>query len=246
FLDRSGWWRNLVRPQSGYIQPRRADGSWPPFDPSSDDEFVEGSGAQYLWMVPFDPAGLIAALGGRDAATRRLDAFFRTPAGDWAVTKAGPLHAELDNEPSIASPWLYNFVGQPWQTQAAVRAAMRRIWTNRPEGISGNDDLGEMSSWYVWSALGLYPLYPGRAELVIGSPLFPAATIDRPGGRIVIRGPQAAADAPYVHALRVNGRASDRAWLPAGFVATGGTLDFTLGTEPDRRWASRTTPPSFR
>src|SRR3546814_6056519 len=71
----------------------------------------------------------------------------------WAVTKSGPLHAELDNEPSIASPWLYNFVGQPWQTQAIVRAAMRRIWTNSPSGISGNDDLGAMSSWYVWSAL---------------------------------------------------------------------------------------------
>src|SRR3546814_2108568 len=69
------------------------------------------------------------------------------------VTKSGPLHAELDNEPSIASPWLYNFVGQPWQTQAIVRAAMRRIWTNSPSGISGNDDLGAMSSWYVWSAL---------------------------------------------------------------------------------------------
>src|SRR3546814_16151933 len=88
-------------------------------------------------MVPFDPAGLIEKLGGQEAATRRLDAFFRTPTGGWAVTKSGPLHAELDNEPSIASPWLYNFVGQPWQTQAIVRAAMRRIWTNSPSGISG-------------------------------------------------------------------------------------------------------------
>ena len=180
FLDRSGWWRNLVRPQSGYIQPRRADGSWPAFDPASDDEFVEGSGAQYRWMVPFDPAGLFAALGGRDKALAALDGFFREPDGRWAVTKAGPLHAELDNEPSIAAPWLYDFAGSPWKTQGAVREAMRRIWTNSPNGISGNDDLGEMSSWYVWSAMGLYPLYPGRADLVIGSPLFPEIRIDRP------------------------------------------------------------------
>lgn len=249
FLERAGWWRNLFNPMAtahgGYIRPRKADGSWPPFDPAADDEFVEGSGAQYLWMVPFDPAGLIDALGGRDAFTRRLDDFFQTPTGAWAVTKSGPLHAELDNEPSIASPWLYLFAGQPWKTQATVRAAMRRIWTNTPQGISGNDDLGEMSSWYVWSALGLYPLYPGRAELVIGSPLFPGATIERANGRIVIRASGAAPDAPYVRALRVNGRTSDDAWLPADFVTHGGRLDFTLAKNPGRTWAIKTPPPSF-
>jgi predicted alpha-1,2-mannosidase len=249
FRKRSGWWRNLFNPEAtaegGYIQPRNADGSWPDFDPASHEEFVEGSGAQYLWMVPFDPAGLIEKLGGKEAAARRLDAFFHTPDGGWAVTKSGPLHAELDNEPSIASPWLYNFVGQPWKTQETVRAAMRQIWTNSPDGISGNDDLGQMSSWYVWSALGLYPLYPGRSELVIGSPLFPAATIERPGARIEIRASGAAPDAPYVQALKVNGKPSDRAWLPADFVAKGGTLAFTLGKTPNREWASGTTPPSF-
>ncbi|WP_404338093.1 GH92 family glycosyl hydrolase [Sphingomonas sp. MMS12-HWE2-04] len=249
FLQRSGWWRNLFNPaatpEGGYIQPRNADGSWPAFDPASDEEFVEGSGAQYLWMVPFDPAGLIAALGGRDAAARRLDEFFRQPDGAWAVTKSGALHAEMDNEPSIASPWLYLFVSQPWKTQETVRAAMRQIWTNTPQGISGNDDLGQMSSWYVWSALGLYPLYPGRAELVVGSPLFPGATIERPGRRIVIRARDASAAAPYVQSLRVNGRARDRAWLPAGFVARGGTLDFTLSQQADHRWATAAPPPSF-
>ncbi|HZU50512.1 MAG TPA: GH92 family glycosyl hydrolase, partial [Sphingomicrobium sp.] len=109
FLDRSGWWRNLVKPHSGYIEPRAADGAWPAFDPASDDEFVEGSGAQYRWMVPFDAAGLFEAIGGRDKALAALDAFFHQPDGGWAVTKAGPLHAELDNEPSIGSPWLYDF-----------------------------------------------------------------------------------------------------------------------------------------
>ncbi|GAA4769678.1 GH92 family glycosyl hydrolase [Stakelama sediminis] len=249
FLRRSGWWRNLFNPkataQGGYIQQRNADGSWTQFDPASDDGFVEGSGAQYLWMVPFDPAGLAKALGGKQAMAARLDAFFRTPDGKWAVTKSGPLHAELDNEPSVGSPWLYNFVGQPWKTQATVRAAMRQIWTNQPDGISGNDDLGEMSSWYVWSALGLYPLYPGRAELIVGSPLFPSATIDRPDGRIEIQADGAAPDSPYVQALKVNGASSDRAWLPASFVAKGGTLHFTLGKMPDKQWGSSFLPPSF-
>ena len=249
FRERSGWWRNLFNPQAtpegGYLQPRNADGSWPAFDPASDEGFVEGSGAQYLWMVPFDPAGLIEKLGGAQVAAQRLDAFFRTPDGGWAVTKSGPLHAELDNEPSIAAPWLYNFVGQPWKTQDTVRAAMRQIWTNTPQGISGNDDLGQMSSWYVWSALGLYPVYPGRAELAIGSPLFPQVVIERPGARIEIRARNAAPDAPYVQSLQVDGKASDQAWLTADFVKRGGTLEFDLGKAPDQHWGTQALPPSF-
>ncbi|WP_313144855.1 GH92 family glycosyl hydrolase [Stenotrophomonas sp.] len=248
FRERSGWWRNLYNPkataQQGYIQPRNADGSWPAFDPAADDGFVEGSGAQYLWMVPFDPAGLFEALGGREASIARLDAFFRKPDGAWAVTKSGPLHAELDNEPSIAAPWLYNFLGQPWKTQETVRQAMRQIWTNTPEGMPGNDDLGQMSSWYVWSALGLYPVYPGRADLVIGSPLFTEAVITRPGAKIVLRARGAAMDAPYVQSLQVDGKASNASWLPASFVQRGGTLDFELGSTKNEQWGAQDVPPS--
>jgi len=247
FLERSGWWRNLFNPRSGYIQPRNADGSWPAFDPASDDEFVEGSGAVYRWMVPFDPAGLFEALGGREKALASLDAFFHDADGKWAVTKAGPLHPELDNEPSVASPWLYDFAGAPWKTQGAVRAAMRQIWTNSPNGISGNDDLGEMSSWYVWSAMGLYPLYPGRADLVVGSPLFPEIRVDRPGAPIHIVADGAAADAAYVHALSVNGRPTSRPWLPEDFIRRGGELRFSLSATPDENWgaAPADAPPSY-
>jgi predicted alpha-1,2-mannosidase len=246
-LKRSGWWRNLVPPQSAYIQPRRSDGSWPDFDPASDDEFVEGSGAQYRWMVPFDPAGLFEALGGRDKAIAALDGFFRNSNGTWAVTKAGPLHAELDNEPSIASPWLYDFAGEPWKTQGVVREAMRRIWTNSPSGISGNDDLGEMSSWYVWSAMGFYPLYPGRSDLVIGSPLFPEIRIDRPGAAIRIVAAGAAGNAPYVQSLSVDGRATTRPWLGDDFVKHGGEVRYSLSSTPDEHWGSapKDAPPSY-
>ena len=247
FLERSGWWRNLVPPGSAYIQPRRADGSWPSFDPASDDEFVEGSGAQYRWMVPFDPEGLFETLGGRAKALGELDRFFRDSNGHWAVTKAGPLHSELDNEPSIASPWLYDFAGAPWKTQAVVREAMRQIWTNSPNGISGNDDLGEMSSWYVWAAMGLYPLYPGRADLVVGSPLFPDVRIERGGTPIRILATGAAGDAPYVHGLSINGRPAYRPWLGEDFVRHGGELRFSLSSIPDENWGSAPgdAPPSY-
>ena len=253
FQNRAGWWRNLFNPdatpEGGYIQPRNADGSWKPvdFNVENDDDYVEGSGAQYLWMVPFDPAGLFAEMGGNEKAAARMDRFFYNPDGSLAVTKSGGSHAELDNEPSIASPWLYDFVGQPWKTQEVVRAAMKQIWTDAPNGISGNDDLGEMSSWYVWAALGMYPLYPGRAELVLGSPLFEDVTINGGGVRTTIHAKGAGMDAPYIASLSVNGKPDAHAWLPASFATTGGRLDFTLSKTAQKSWGAKPqdAPPSF-
>ncbi len=250
FRARAGWWRNLFNPnaapEGGYIQPRNADGTWKSvdFDVENDDDYVEGSGAQYLWMVPFDPAGLFEALGGVEKASARMDRFFYNPDGSLAVTKSGYSHAELDNEPSIASPWLYDFAGAPWKTQEIVRAAMNRIWTNAPNGISGNDDLGEMSSWYVWAALGMYPLYPGRADLALGSPLFDDAFVSRPGGTLAIHN-SGATGAPYVAMLVVDGKRRDAPWLPASFVLKGGSLDYTLSRAPNKAWGRDNPPPSF-
>lgn len=251
FLERAGHWRHLFNPHAtvggGYIQNRNADGSWPTFDPASDAGFVEGSAAQYLWMVPFDVRGLFDALGGNDRASERLDAFFHDEDGEWALTGLGGLHAEMDNEPSLAAPWLYAYAGQPWKTQATVRAVLDTLWHATPDGIPGNDDLGEMSAWYVWSALGLYPLWPGRADLVLASPLFAHAAIHRAGGDIVIDAPDAGAARPYVQALRVDGAATMRAWLPAAFVAHGGVLRFDLSPAPRRDWggAPADAPPAF-
>ncbi|MBS1802426.1 MAG: GH92 family glycosyl hydrolase [Acidobacteria bacterium] len=251
FLERAQYWKNIFNPQAtpdgGYIQNRNADGSWPKFDPASDEGFVEGSAAQYLWMVPFNAKGLFTMLGGMDKASERLNAFFYNPDGSLAVTKSGGLHAELDNEPSIETPWLFDFLGQPWKTQEAVRKVLNTIWTNSPKGMPGNDDLGEMSSWYVWSAIGMYPEIPGRAELVLGSPLFSKVTIHRPGRDIVINASGAGTSSPYVQALKVNGQNWTKTWLPESFVERGGTVDFNLTGTPDKRWgtAPEDAPPSF-
>ena len=251
FLRRAGHWRNLFNPDAtpdgGYIQNRNADGSWPPFDPASDDGFAEGSGAQYLWMVPFDARGLFDALGGNEQATGRLDALFHDEDGAWALTGLGGLHVEMDNEPSVAAPWLYVYAGQAWKTQATVREVMNTLWSDAPDGIPGNDDLGAMSSWYVWSALGLYPLLPGRAELVLGSPLFSRAKIRRSAGDIVIDATGAGTDAAYVRALAVDAKPSTRAWLPASFIEHGGHLQFELSATPDRAWggAASDAPPTY-
>lgn len=251
FLVRAQYWKNIFNPQAtpdgGYIQNRNADGSWPKFDPASDEGFVEGSAAQYLWMVPFNEKGLFTLLGGPEKASQRLNAFFYNPDGSLAVTKAGGLHAELDNEPSIETPWLFDFLGQPWKTQEAVRKVLNTIWTDSPNGMPGNDDLGEMSSWYVWSAIGMYPEIPGRAELVLGSPLFSKITLHRPSKDIVITADGAGTHAPYVHGLKVNGKAWSKTWLPESFVEQGGAIDFELSGTPDKTWgaAAEAAPPSF-
>lgn len=254
FAERSQWWQNnfniAADPGGGYIANRKADGSWVTgFTPATGNGFVEGTAAQYTWMVQHDPAGLFAAMGGRDKALERLDTFFHDADGGWAFTGSGGDKSELDNEPSINVPYLYDYAGAPYKAQETVRAAMTRLWSTKPEGIPGNDDLGEMSSWYVFAALGMYPQVPSRAELTLASPLFPRIEIDRPGRRdIEIRAAGAAADAPYVRSLRVDGRTAERPWLPASFVRDGGTLDYTLSGTPDKTWGSdeNAAPPSFR
>ncbi|MDQ6647661.1 MAG: GH92 family glycosyl hydrolase [Pseudomonadota bacterium] len=251
FLKRAGYWRNLFNPKAtpagGYIQNRNADGSWPAFTPDTDDGFVEGSAAVYLWMVPYDVHGLFDTLGGKAIATKRLDTFFHTPDGKWALTNAGPLHAELNNEPSVATPWLYDYTGQPWKTQEAVRIVTNTIWKNAPDGIPGNDDLGEMSSWYVWAALGMYPEIPGRAELVLGSPLFPHAVVHGSGGDVTIEAAGASASTPFVQSLTVDGKPHDQPWLTPALVEHGGTLHYTLGSKANMSWGvgDGGEPPSF-
>ncbi len=251
FLVRAQYWKNIFNPQAtpegGYIQNRNADGAWPKFDPASDEGFVEGSAAQYLWMVPFNEKGLFTMLGGMDKASQRLNAFFYNPDGSLAVTESGGLHAELNNEPSIETPWLFDFLGQPWKTQEAVRKVLNTIWTNSPKGMPGNDDLGEMSSWYVWSAMGMYPEIPGRAELVLGSPLFSKILIHRPSGDILVRASGAATDSPYVKNAKVNGQVWTKTWLPQSFAEHGGTIEFELSASPNKSWGieAEDAPPSF-
>jgi predicted alpha-1,2-mannosidase len=266
FLERAQYWKNIwnphATPEGGYMMNRNADGSWPtlqsdedddndqtpkPFTPATGAGFVEGSAAQYVWMVPFNVAGLFEQMGGVDKATSRLDRFFYNDDLSPAVTNAGPLHAELNNEPSIETPWLYLFAHKPWKTQQLVREVLNTIWTNTPAGIPGNDDLGEMSSWCVFASMGLYPEIPGRAELVIGSPLFPEIVVHRTGGDLRITAPNAATHSPYVQRLLVNGNASTRTFLSESLTLHGGTLHFVLASTPDKTWGTRTgdAPPSF-
>ncbi|WP_411087239.1 GH92 family glycosyl hydrolase [Streptomyces sp. 061-3] len=247
FKERGGWWRNVFNSTAtdgagttGYIQARNVDGSWvTPFNPGSDLGFAQGTSATYTWMVPQDVQGLAEAMGGRDRAAQRLDAFFHKADGSWSVKGGDALRYDPTNEPGIHAPWLYNALGQPWKTQATVRQILDTVYGTGPGGLPGNDDLGTMSAWYVFSALGLYPQTPGSATMLLGVPLFPDALIDRAHGRdITIGAPDADAAHPYIDAVEVNGRSSDRSWADSGLVTRGGSLTYRLAGQPNTGWAT--------
>lgn len=245
FMQRAQNWRKLFNPATGYLEPRYQDGSFSAtYDPNSDTGWVEGSGTQYTWMVPFNLRGLFDALGGNAVAVRRLNAFF-------TELDAGPTspYAFLGNEPTLETPWEYDYAGAPYRTQQVVRQAINTLYTTGPIGLPGNDDLGEMSAWYIFSALGMYPETPGTANLVLASPLFPQIIIHRGSGQtLVINAPGASANVYYVQSLKVNGQVSSRPWLDPSFIIGDGTLDYTLSSTPNTAWgaAPADAPPSYQ
>ncbi|GAA3833049.1 GH92 family glycosyl hydrolase [Streptomyces coacervatus] len=240
FSERGAYWRNVFDPGTGYIQARKLDGSWvTPFNPGSDLGFAQGTSATYTWMVPQDVQGLAAAMDGREAAAIRLDGFFHKADGSWSVRGGDALRYDPTNEPGIHAPWLYNALGQPWKTQATVRQILDTVYGTGPSGLPGNDDLGTMSAWYVFSALGIYPQTPGTAKLLLGAPVFPSAVIDRPGRKdLVITAPDADDMHIYVDSVRLDGRALQQSWTGAGPTVSGGRLDFRLTEQPNTQWAT--------
>ncbi|MGW7419038.1 GH92 family glycosyl hydrolase [Streptomyces sp. NPDC054813] len=241
FATRAQDWMNVFNPQTGYLQAKNKDGQFAGgFTPGTSNGFVEGTSAQYTPMVPFNLKQLIQARGGTKAYSSYLDSLLDD------ITRPGNTDADLSNEPSVEIPWEYDYTGEPWKTQAAVRDAQQNLYFNAPVGSFGNDDLGAMSSWYVWSELGLYPETPGADTLVLGSPVFPVAQVTVGGKTVRINAPQAATDAPYVQSLDVKGKAWNASWLTYQQFKGAGTMDFTLGTEPDTSWASgpSAVPPS--
>ncbi|MGN5634354.1 lectin [Streptomyces sp. AC154] len=244
FANRAQDWKNAFNASSGFMQPKRLDGSWKPeFDPSSSDQFVEGTSWQYTGAVPHNIRGLADAMGGNSEYVDYLDSVLSEFNG------SGGSHADLGNEPSIELPWEYDYVGQPWKTQEIVRKVQDQLWPNDPAkwGV-GNDDLGTMSAWYVWSAMGFYPETPGTSDLALGSPLFTQVDVVLGNGRhMVVDAPQAAGNAPYVQSATLNGADWNNAYLPADFATGGGTLDLELGTAANTDWATAASsaPPSY-
>lgn len=248
-LKHAQYWKNLYNAKTGYIQMRRRDGKWAPGFSNNVGRYngglayVEGTGAQYLWMVPFNLKGLAEKMGGIKIAAARLDTFFtKLNAGTRSE------YAYLGNEPCLETPWEYDFFGEPYKAQRIVREAMTQLFSWKPLGYPGNDDLGEMSSWYIFGALGMYPELPGSNVLVMGSPMFRKAVIHLKHGDVVIDGAGAAKSAPYVQSMELNGKKWNKPWIRFTDISQGGILKCALGAKPNKEWgtAPQEVPPSYR
>ncbi|CAH0211012.1 hypothetical protein SRABI118_01983 [Massilia sp. Bi118] len=235
----------------GFPRPRLQDGSWfadvgSGFDPRGDHGFHEGTAWQYQWLVPQDVPGLAAAMGGQAQALHRLDLFFdydAIQADPAAVRKSwvvGPysyysqFRYNPNNEPDLHAPWMYTLMGQPWKTTTVLRAA-ETLFGNGPSGVTGNDDLGTMSAWYLFSALGIYPDAPGSGRFLLHAPRFARAEIDLPQGRVLrIEAPDAkAGERRFVQSVNWAGKPLSRVWLDWEQLQAGGTLGYRLAPQPN-------------
>ncbi|TDW21851.1 GH92 family glycosyl hydrolase [Kribbella kalugense] len=232
--DRGSWWKNTFDPAVGYQRARKADGSWQDgFSPSTDVGFAQGTTSTYTWMVPQDVSGLASLMGGDAAAVQRLDTFFHDADGNWAVKGGSPLRYDPTNEPGLHAPWLYNGLGAPSKTQETTREIVDTVYGTGPSGLPGNDDLGTLSAWYIFASIGLFPQTQGRAELLVGSPLFPKVEVRRSNGvRLTVEAPSTSDANQYVQSLTLNGRPRAESWLPESFVNRGGRITVGMGATP--------------
>ncbi|RKP51932.1 glycoside hydrolase family 92 protein [Pararobbsia silviterrae] len=221
---RSAYWQNEVGTETPpLISGRTTAGAFNTETQTSTGDYDQGSAEQYTYMVPFNMAGLVTALGGNTTVQTRLGTFF-------SELNAGPSAAYLyiGNEPGFGTPWIYDYVGAPASSQALIQKIVTTQFSTTPGGLPGNDDMGATSSWYVWASLGMYPGIPGVAGFELASPQFSAITITLESGKTIQINASGAPTSPYVSSLSVNGTAQTSTWLPFSAVQNGGTLNFGM------------------
>ena len=237
-IKRAENYRNVIDPETGYARGRHADGTWiEPFDPFASTSFIcEGTPYHYTWYAPQDIAGLIRHMGGKERFINRLDNFFE---GNYYW------HG---NEPGHHIAYLFAYAGEPWKTQKWVHDIINREYFTTPDGLSGNDDAGQMSSWLVFSMVGFYPVCPGMPYYVIGSPSFEESVITLENGKkFTIEAKGASEKNIYIQSATLNGQPYNKSYILHKDIMNGGILSFVMGDSPNKEWASSagSLPPSM-
>ena len=245
FLHRSQAYRNVFDKRVGFMRGRDAKGAWrEPFNPFHAvhrmDDYTEGNAWQYTWLVPHDVHGLVDCFGSEQAFASKLDSLFIV-SGDMGAEASPDITGLIGqyahgNEPSHHVLYLYNYIGQPWKGQKLIRQVLDELYKNDKDGLSGNEDVGQMSAWYVISALGLYQVEPAGGKFVFGSPRFDEASIDLPGGKkFTVKALNN--DNPknvYVQSVRWNGKPYTKSYIMYRDIMGGGELEFTMGEQPSK------------
>jgi predicted alpha-1,2-mannosidase len=226
FLHRSLNYEHLFNKATGFMQGKNADGSWA----APDAGWTEGNTWVYTWAVMHDIPGLVQLMGGRDNYNAKLDQHF----------SGG--HNVHSNEPSHHYGYLYDYSGQPWKTQAKVREIANAEYANLPSGIDGDDDCGQMSAWYLFTALGFYPVNPASGDYMIGSPLFSKISLHLGNGRqFTVEAENSSARNVYIQSATLNGKVLTTPVIRYSDIMAGATLKFVMGPAPSH-WASYWTP----
>lgn len=246
-------YRKLFDAQSGWMRGRNQDGSWStPFNPYKwGDAFTEGNSVHYSWSVMQDVQGLVDLMGGDQKFVDRLDSVFTTPPVFDDSYYGQVIHEIREmqivnmgqyahgNQPIQHMPYLYDWAGAPWKTQYHVRDVLKKLYSSAPDGYPGDEDNGQTSAWYVFSALGFYPVTPAVGEYAIGSPLFRTVRLTMPNGKVLtIEAVNNSAENVYIQSATFNGKPHDKAWLSREALQQGGTLRFVMGAKPNKAWAS--------
>ena len=244
YIKRAQFYKNLFDPSTGFMRAK-LNGAWvTPFDPKEvNSYYTEANAWQYSFFVPQDIQGLIRMMGGKDAFARKLDQLFST-----SSRTSGRRQADITgligqyaqgNEPSHHMAYLYDYVGQPWKTQKLVREIMKTMYRDAPNGLCGNEDCGQMSAWYVLSAMGFYSVTPGKNFYVIGSPLFDKVTIHLENGRkfkIIAR--NVSDKNIYIQHAVLNGKPYTKTFIKHSDIIRGGKLVFDMGAQPGKKWGT--------
>ena len=235
FINRSQNWKNIYNPKNNWLNSRHSNGKWKDIE----HDWREATYKNYFWMVPYNLKGLIDIIGGSKVAVKRLDTFFeRLDASyedDWFA--AG-------NEPDFQAPWIYNWTDEPYKASEVVHRVFDEMYTSKPTGLPGNDDLGTMGAWYVYASMGLYPMIPGVAGFSVSAPQFDKITLNLPEGQFIITG--GATDKPYIQSLKFNGKKYKTPWIDWNSIKNGGVLDFKSSETPNKNWGKDTISPSYK
>jgi len=231
-------YKNIIDPGTGYAQGRHVDGSFL----KEDNAFgfapfiTEGAPCHYTWYVPHDVNGLMECMGGKQNYISKLDSMF---------TEGRYWHG---NEPCHQVAFMFNYAGQPWKTQREVRHIMQTEYLNEPGGLSGNDDAGQMAAWYIFAAMGFYPVCPGTPYYILASPTFPHLSIKLENGKtFTIKAPNASPENIYIQSARLNGKVYTRNYISHEDILSGGIFEFVMGETPNKEWgaAPEDCPPSY-
>lgn len=254
FMKRSANYKNVYNPATGFMSPKDASGNWiEPFDPQLSGGvggrlyFTENNSYPWTFNVMHDVPGLIGLMGGNAKFVDRLDNLFNEPSRNakWQFMGQFPDATGLNgmfpagNEPSFHIPYLYNYAGQPWKTQRRIREIMDMWFDDSPLGLAGDEDGGALCSWYIFSAMGFYPVTSGSNLYAIGSPFFTKVTIDLPGGKtFTVDAKNCSKTNKYIQSARLNGQEINRAWLTHSEISGGGKLELVMGNRPNKQWGT--------